>query len=108
MRSTVGLRADIVLPERLDVTTVSDVRAALQLAMDATPAVDVVADVSGVLVLDSAGLGLLVAAHRNAARLGHRLVLADPSPRLLRLLAVTRLHRVLHVDRHPTLVDLGA
>jgi len=108
MRSTVGLRADIVMPERLDVSTVASVREALLLALDASPALDVVADVSGVLVVDSAGLGLLVTTHRNAARMGRRLVLADPSPRLLRLLAVTRLHRVLHVDRHPTLVDLGA
>lgn len=108
MRSSVGLTADVVVPERLDVSTVGQVRELLQLAFDASPNLDVVVDVSAVLVVDSAGLGLLVTTHRGAARLGRRLVLANPSSRLLRLLAVTRLHRVLHVDRQSTLVDLGA
>lgn len=108
MRSSVGLRADVVVPERLDVTTVGLVRELLQLAMDASPAVDIVVDLSAVSVVDSAGLGLLVTTHRGTARLGRRLVLANPSPRLLRILAVTRLHRVLHVDRQVTLVDVGA
>jgi anti-anti-sigma factor len=93
------LRVDLVLPERLDVSTVAEVRDALHLAMTASPALDVVLDVSRVEVVDAAGLGLLVTAHRNCARLGRRLVLTDPRPRLLRLLAVTRLHRVLHLDR---------
>ena len=106
MRSTGGLRADFVVHERLDVSTVAEIRALLELAFEASPALDLVIDVSGVLVVDSVGLGLLVTTHRNCARRGRRLVLADPSTRLLRLLAVTRLHRVLHVDRHPVL--LGA
>jgi anti-anti-sigma factor len=59
----------------------------------------VLVDVSLVEVVDSVGLGLLVTTHRNCARAGRRLVLVDPQPRLLRLLAVTRLHRVLHLDR---------
>lgn len=93
------LPADLVLPERLDVSTVADVRDALNLAITASPQPDVVVDVSLVEVVDAAGLGLLVSAHRTCARLGRRLVLTDPRPRLLRLLAVTRLHRVLHLDR---------
>lgn len=92
-------RVDLVLPERLDATTVPELRDALWLALDAVPGDEVVVDVSLVRVVDSVGLGLLLSAHRACLSSGRRLVLADPAPRLLRLLAVTRLHRVLHVDR---------
>jgi anti-sigma B factor antagonist len=90
---------DVVLPERLDVSTVGDVRDLLHLAVTAGPTGDLVVDVSQVEVMDAAGLGLLVSMHRTCFRLGGRLVLVDPQPRVLRLLAVTRLHRVLHLDR---------
>ena len=99
MRSTSLRRADLVLPERLDVTTVGELRDAMTLAIESGPDVDVVIDVSRVRVVDSVGLGLLVTTHRNCLRAGRRLVLVDPQPRLLRLLAVTRLHRVLHLER---------
>ncbi|HEY5031960.1 MAG TPA: STAS domain-containing protein [Actinomycetes bacterium] len=99
MRSTGVRRADLVLPERLDVTTVGDLRDAMTLAVESGPAVDVLVDMSRVQVVDSVGLGLLVSTHRNCLRAGRRLVLVDPQPRMLRLLAVTRLHRVLHLQR---------
>ena len=105
MRSTIVRRADLVLPERLDVTTVGELREALALAIESGPEVDVVVDVSVVCVVDSVGLGLLVTTHRNCLRAGRRLVLVDPPPRLLRLLAVTRLHRVLHLQRAIDLSD---
>jgi anti-sigma B factor antagonist len=92
-------RFDLVLPDRLDATTAAQVRDAMSLAVDGTPAVDVLVDVSAVRVIDGVGLGLLLAAHRSCRKAGRRLVLVDPSPGVLRLLAVTRLHRVLHVDR---------
>lgn len=91
--------ADLVLPERLDATTVHELRDALSLALDAAPGAEVVVDVSRVRVVDSVGLGLLMSAHRTCLSSRRRLVLVHPSPTLLRLLAVTRLHRVLHVDR---------
>jgi len=105
--SSTGLlrRADLVLPERLDVTTVAELRDALALAAESAAQADVVVDVSYVRVVDSVGLGLLVTTHRNCLRAGRRLVLVDPQPRLLRLLAVTRLHRVLHLQRA---IDLEA
>ncbi len=99
MRSTSGRRADLTLPERLDVTTVGELRDALALVVVSAPEVDVFVDVSEVSVVDSVGLGLLVTTHRNCLRAGRRLVLVDPQPRLLRLLAVTRLHRILHLER---------
>ena len=105
MRSTSFRRADMVMPERLDVTTVGGLREALAVAIESGPDVDVVVDVSGVRVVDSVGLGLLVTTHRNCLRAGRRLLLVDPQPRLLRLLAVTRLHRILHLQRANELTD---
>lgn len=91
--------ADVALPARVDVTTSGDVRYALHVAMDAATGDEVVVDCTQLEVVDVAGLGVLVGAHRRARTTRRRLVFADPSPRVLRLLAVTRLHRVLHVDR---------
>ncbi len=93
------MSVDLVMPERLDATTVPELREALWLALDAVPGTEVVVDVSRVRVVDSVGLGLLLSAHRACRSSGRRLLLVDPPPRLLRLLAVTRLHRVLHVER---------
>ncbi|MFZ0324378.1 MAG: STAS domain-containing protein [Actinomycetes bacterium] len=91
--------ADVALPSRVDVTTSGDVRYALHVAIDAAVSPDVVVDCSGLDVVDVAGLGVLVSAHRRARAAGHRLVFADPPPRIMRLFAVTRLHRILHLDR---------
>jgi anti-sigma B factor antagonist len=91
--------AALVLPERLDASTVPDLRESVWVAVDSTPGTDVVLDVSQLLLVDSVGLGLLLSAHRACRTQGRRLVLAHPQPSLLRLLAVTRLHRVLHVER---------
>ena len=66
--------ADLVLPERLDVTTVGDLRAALALAVECGPGPDVLVDVSHVRVVDNVGLGLLMTTHRNCQSAGRRLV----------------------------------
>ena len=50
-------------------------------------------------IIDAAGLGMLTAAHLRAERAGQRLVLRNCSNEIRRVLAVTRLNRVLHVDR---------
>jgi anti-anti-sigma factor len=90
---------NLVLPERVDVSAVGEVRYALEVAVDLGFG-DVLLDCRQVRVVDTAGLGVLVAAHRRCLQQGRRLILLDPQPRLLRILAVTRLHRVLFVDRH--------
>lgn len=86
------------LPARLDGSTVADVRLTLHTALDSAPG-DLVVDCAAVEVVDAIGLGVLIGVHRRAHAEGRRLVLADPQPRVLRLLAVTRLHRVLHLER---------
>ena len=90
--------ADVALPARVDVTTSTDVRYALQIAIDAAATGDILVDAATVETVDLAGLGVLVAAHRKAKNAGRRLVLCDAPPRIVRLLAVTRLHRVLILE----------
>lgn len=90
----------VVLRGRLDGSTVTDIRPVLHGAVDAGSG-DLLLDLSGVDLLDSAGLGMLVGTHRRAAFAGRRLVLCDVPPRLTRLLLRTRLHRVLHVRPAP-------
>lgn len=90
---------DVSLPSRVDATTSGDVRYALQVALDSVHEGDLLVDASAVMSLDVAGLGVLVAAHRKARQRGVRLVICNPQPRVLRILAVTRLHKVLILDR---------
>ena len=90
---------EVSLTSRVDATTSGDVRYALQVALDSKHEEDLTVDASAVISLDVAGLGVLVAAHRRARQCGVRLVICDPQPRILRILAVTRLHRVLNLDR---------
>ncbi|MEU5995110.1 STAS domain-containing protein [Spirillospora sp. NPDC047418] len=53
-----------------------------------------VADFTGVLFCDAAGLGALVAAHNQIAADGGEIVLAGVRPAQLRLLRITGLHRL--------------
>ena len=48
-------------------------------------------DVSGVTIISSAGLSVLLAAHRRFLDGGGRMVLVEPSPRVIRLLEITGL-----------------
>ncbi|WP_373368091.1 STAS domain-containing protein [Kineococcus rubinsiae] len=93
---------------RLDVHSVPDVRAALHAALDAGTG-DLLAHLEGAVVADATGLGVLVGAHRRAQRLGRRLVLDDVPLPVLRLLRVTKLHRVLVVagEEHLPGADRG-
>ncbi|WP_405060748.1 STAS domain-containing protein [Kribbella sp. NBC_01505] len=84
----------------LDVRCVGDVRQTLNHLID-TSSGDVIVDLEDVDAVDAAGLGLLVATHRRTQLLGRQLVLWHPLPSVVRILAVTRLHRILHVERIP-------
>jgi anti-sigma B factor antagonist len=86
------------LAGHLDVRSVGDVRQELNDLIDTTVG-DVIVDLRAVDVVDATGLGLLVATHRRVERLGRNLVLRQPMPPVVRILAVTRLSRVLHIER---------
>ncbi|MHB8340748.1 MAG: STAS domain-containing protein [Mycobacteriales bacterium] len=85
---------------RIDVASVADFRRMLHAAVDSGEG-PLIVDVSGVELADATGLGLLLGAHRRALRAGRSLVLADPPAPLGRLLARTRLHRVLTLAGTP-------
>jgi anti-anti-sigma factor len=88
---------ELALSGRLDVHAASDLRDVLHAAIDAGTG-DLVVDVSGVDLVDMTGLGVLMGAHRRAVQANRRVVLLDASPRMLRILRMTRLHRVLTVE----------
>jgi anti-anti-sigma factor len=85
------------LSGRLCAATVAEVRLALGDAVAAGVG-DLVVDLGGVEMGDATGLGVLIGTHRRALREDRRLVLRDVPERIERLLAVTRLHRVLSVE----------
>ncbi len=82
----------------LDVRNVGVVRSRLNALLDQADT-NVTLDLAGVEMIDAAGLGMLTAAHLRAERSGHHLVLRNCTKELRRVLAVTRLNRILHIDR---------
>ncbi len=87
----------LALRGRLSARTVAEGRAALVEAI--TVGSDaLVVDISGLQLVDASGLGMLVGAHRLALRNERELVLRGVPERIERLLAVTRLNRVLRAE----------
>ena len=82
----------------VDVRTVADLRQALVAAIGAGTG-DLVLDCADLHLIDATGLGALLSAHRRAQRAGRRLVLDHVQPDLARLLHVSRLSRLLAVER---------
>jgi anti-sigma B factor antagonist len=89
--------AEVDLVGRLDARTTSSVRDMLHACVDEGEG-DLLLHVGSLEIWDSAGLGVLVGAHRRARRAGRRVVLTDVPPRHLRLLKATRLHRLFVVE----------
>lgn len=86
----------LVLHGRVDGVALPDLRAALSTAvLDGVG--ELVVDVTAVTLVEAAGLGVLLEAHRRCHRAGRRLVLTGVGADLARLLFVTRLSRVLDV-----------
>lgn len=88
----------VLLGSHLDVRNVAEVRAMIDQVLD-TATGDVVVDIAALDVIDAAGLGMLTAAHLRAERAGRHLILQGCRDDVRRILAVTRLNRVLHLDR---------
>lgn len=75
----------------LDLAYAAPVRAALLGVAGA----EVVVDLSGLNFIDASGLSALLAARREMAEQGRRLVLAGPSPQVRRVFELTGLGRLL-------------
>lgn len=82
---------------KLGASTVAEVRQVLMAAAENGTG-DLVVDLGGVERIDASGLGVLVGAHRLAMRRERRLVLRNVPACIERLLAATRLNRVLAID----------
>lgn len=94
-----SITTDLVkVGSHLDVRNVGLVRTTIHSAIDNASG-DIIVDLRGLDMIDAAGLGMLTAAHLRAARAGHRMVLRYCSDEIRRVLAVTHLNRVLHIDR---------
>lgn len=88
----------VKLGAHLDVRTVGMARETLYAALEQSSG-DVVLDLANVESIDAAGLGMLTAIHLRCERSGHHLVLRNCPREIRRVLAVTRLNRILHLDR---------
>lgn len=96
-----GREQIVAVGQRLDVGTVAGVRPRLHEAVDNGQGVLII-DMSELEMIDATGLGVLVGTHRRATAAGRRVVLRAVPPRIMRILAVTRLIRVLSVESHST------
>ena len=96
--------APLALNGRLDASNVGEARASLNQYIETT-ADDVVVDLSRVDLIDVTGLGMLAGAHRRLERAGRHLILRGCADHVRRVLAVTRLARVMHVERVPRQVS---
>lgn len=90
----IAVGQEVAVAGRLDVNTVAEIRLILHDNLDRGDG-DLLVHLAEAEVHDATGLGLIVGVHDRARRMGRRLVLADVSPRLDRLLRASRLQRVL-------------
>jgi anti-anti-sigma factor len=79
-----------------------DIASAIELrdllgAQLAGPASRVLLDLSGVTLIDSSGVGVLVTAHRTADTIGARLALAGASATVGRVFELTRTNKLLRI-----------
>jgi anti-sigma B factor antagonist len=88
----------VKLGDHLDVRNVGLARETLHGVLEHASG-EVVLDLGGLESIDAAGLGMLTALHLRCERLGLRLVLRDCPREIRRVLTVTRLNRLLHVER---------
>jgi anti-sigma B factor antagonist len=86
------------LTGRLDGSSVGEARERLHAAIGASGG-DLILDVSDVEWLDVTGLAVIVDAHRRLRQQDRRIVLRGCSPRVRRALAVTRLSRIMAIER---------
>jgi anti-sigma B factor antagonist len=84
----------VTVPEEVDITNAPGLQAALlEAAVDGSPAL--VVDMTRTRFCDSAGLRVLVDAHKRAVAEGGALLLAVPAAAVLRVLEITGIDQVI-------------
>jgi anti-anti-sigma factor len=78
----------VAVPEEVDVTNANGLRLALLHAAAGSPPA-VVVDMTRTQFCDSAGLNVLVSAHKNAQAVAGEVLLAQPGPIILRVMELT-------------------
>jgi anti-sigma B factor antagonist len=97
-----GPRRIVHLDGAIDVSSAIQLRELLGNQLHG-PTAEVLVDLSGVRLLDSSGIGILVTAHRRAESLGARLLLAAPQPAVAKVFELTRTNKLLTIV--PTLAE---
>ncbi len=97
MELTVNDRT-LILHGQFDVRSTGVVREALYERMERTSG-NVVVDLNDVEVVDATALGVLAAASKLMEREGRALILRGCSPALRRVLAFTKLRRLINLER---------
>ena len=92
-----GARITIALTGVANLRSTAELKKMLQDASDDSRIRQVVLDMSGVEMLDSAVLGILLAHHQKLQRRGGELVLLSPSEEMSDLLAMTDLEQLIPV-----------
>jgi anti-sigma B factor antagonist len=87
----------------VEVSGVIDVACSLELrdalaSLLGTAGANVLLDLSGVSLIDSSGIGILVGAHRQADASGAKLVLAAPAGPAARVFELTRTNKLLRIE----------
>jgi anti-anti-sigma factor len=90
----------LVLQGQFDVRSTAMVRDRLYELIEAHDG-DIVVDVSGLELIDATALNLVAVATRMMDRSGRRLVLRGSTPAVRRCIALTRIGRLVQLDRTP-------
>jgi anti-sigma B factor antagonist len=92
-----GPRTVLRLAGELDLGSVASLGAVLDHILENAPQV-VVVDAAGLRFADCGGLSALLAAHKRLAAHGRQLIIVNMQPAVRRLVTITGLDRVFHLD----------
>jgi anti-anti-sigma factor len=86
----------VITTEELDTRAAARLHGLLDMALALQPG-QLVVDLTACPFLDAATIGVLLDVHRRAWRAGGQLTLRSPSPRLRRILQLSRVDHVFHI-----------